>query len=116
MLESRVKLLAAFVLVVSLVPACSSPPNTSGGPAGEKRAMEIADFYRCATVAFFYREHLDCFDEYLGGEPAAQGAAGQPRCGGRPAYGKRAGRSRCRERPACFTKETEAIRGRLRPS
>ncbi len=49
-LESCVKPLALVLLALSIVPACASSPATPARPAEGKRAMEIADFYRCATL------------------------------------------------------------------
>jgi len=45
-----VKLLAVLVLALSGLPACTSTPAAGARPAGDKRAMEISDFYRCATL------------------------------------------------------------------
>jgi dipeptidyl aminopeptidase/acylaminoacyl peptidase len=46
-----VKLFAAAVLALSTLAACSTPPASPAHPAGPERAMEIADFFRCATVS-----------------------------------------------------------------
>ncbi len=50
-LESCVKPLAVLLLFLSSLPACSSTPAVPARSAEGRRAMEIADFYRCATLS-----------------------------------------------------------------